>query len=60
MSLKIDRDDARAWGYEAFHMGISLKDAISDISNAGCPKWLLADVEETYNRARLNAACEEH
>jgi hypothetical protein len=51
----IDADDARSWGRQAFEMGLSLKDALRDISYCGCPKRYLPLVEETYEQARSQA-----
>ena len=54
-SVKIDADDARSWGRQAFEMGLSLKDAKRDIAYCGCPARLLPLVEEAYEQARSSA-----
>ncbi len=52
---KIDADDARAWGGEAFEMGLTLAEARRQISDAGCPARLLPEVDASFNRARSQA-----
>jgi hypothetical protein len=59
VTLAIDADDARAWGHEAFEMGLSLDEARRCIAECGCPAWLLPLVEEHYLRARSNAIHQE-
>ena len=58
--MKIDSDDALAWGSEAFAMGLTLKEARRDIANAGCPARLLPLVDLGYTRARSDAVHNEY
>jgi len=53
--VRIDSDDARAWGREAFEMGLTLVEARRCIAECGCPARLLPLVTEHYERARSSA-----
>lgn len=55
----ITAEDARMWGREAHEMGLTLDRAIEDITECGCPAWLLPHVRSAYETARRQALYRE-
>lgn len=53
--MRIDHDDAREWGLQAFELGLTESEAREQIANAGAHGSLLATVSEYWRIAKMRA-----